>query len=190
MRGQNDDEIGDFVELTRRQPLNVRFIEYMPFDGNVWTDTKMVSYQEMLAAVHARFPEGLERLQVPELGHSFARKPQDCSHATLSRVVAVLSCQFRPREGTVVPSRTIPSARTCSFPLLDCRPEADVLWWQDPSGEVAKNFRVPGFVGTVSFVTSMTKAFCGDCNRLRLMADGNLKVRGLWHRHADARGAL
>ena len=48
---------------------------------------------------------------------------------------------------------------------------------QDPSGEVAKNFRVPGFVGTVSFVTSMTKAFCGDCNRLRLMADGNLKVR-------------
>ena len=49
--------------------------------------------------------------------------------------------------------------------------------WQDPSGEVAKNFRVPGFVGTVSFVTSMTKAFCGDCNRLRLMADGNLKVR-------------
>ncbi len=41
---------------------------------------------------------------------------------------------------------------------------------------MAKNFRVPGFVGTVSFVTSMTKAFCGDCNRLRLMADGNLKV--------------
>lgn len=23
----------------------------------------------------------------------------------------------------------------------------------------------------------MTKAFCGDCNRLRLMADGNLKVK-------------
>ena len=64
MRGQNDDEIADFVELTRRQPLNVRFIEYMPFDGNVWTDTKMVSYQEMLAAVHRRFAEGLERLQV------------------------------------------------------------------------------------------------------------------------------
>lgn len=48
---------------------------------------------------------------------------------------------------------------------------------QDPRGEVAKNFRIPGFQGTVSFVTSMTSAFCGDCNRLRLMADGNLKVR-------------
>ena len=48
---------------------------------------------------------------------------------------------------------------------------------QDPKGEVAKNFRVPGFRGSVSFITSMTKAFCADCNRLRLMADGNLKVK-------------
>ena len=44
---------------------------------------------------------------------------------------------------------------------------------------MAKNFRVKGFAGSVSFVTSMTQAFCGDCNRLRLMADGNLKVRPL-----------
>jgi len=42
---------------------------------------------------------------------------------------------------------------------------------------VAKNFHIPGFKGSVSFITSMTQAFCGDCNRLRLMADGNLKVR-------------
>jgi cyclic pyranopterin phosphate synthase len=35
----------------------------------------------------------------------------------------------------------------------------------DPAGEVAKNYRVPGFVGSVSFITSMTQAFCGDCNR-------------------------
>jgi hypothetical protein len=49
-------------------------------------------------------------------------------------------------------------------------------FWQDPRGEVAKNFRVAGFRGSVSFITSMTKAFCADCNRLRLMADGNLKA--------------
>ena len=46
----------------------------------------------------------------------------------------------------------------------------------DAKGEVAKNFRIPEFVGSVSFITSMTHAFCGDCNRLRLMADGHLKV--------------
>lgn len=30
LRGQNDDEVGDFIELTKHRPLYVRFIEYMP----------------------------------------------------------------------------------------------------------------------------------------------------------------
>ena len=46
----------------------------------------------------------------------------------------------------------------------------------DAPTEVAKNFGIAGHRGTVSFVTSMTQHFCGGCNRLRLMADGNLKV--------------
>lgn len=33
MRGLNEDELLDFVSLTEKQPLDVRFIEYMPFDG-------------------------------------------------------------------------------------------------------------------------------------------------------------
>lgn len=48
MRGLNDDEILDFVELTRDKPINVRFIEFMPFDGNVWNSKKLVSYMEMM----------------------------------------------------------------------------------------------------------------------------------------------
>ena len=64
MRGVNDDEIADFVELTNDRAVNVRFIEYMPFDGNVWSDTKMVTYKQMLAAVQQRFPGGLQRMQV------------------------------------------------------------------------------------------------------------------------------
>eukprot|EP00884_Botryococcus_braunii_P007619 jgi/Botrbrau1/16859/Bobra.150_2s0079.1 len=109
MRGVNDDEIPDFVELTRSRPINVRFIEYMPFDGNVWSDQKMVPYKDMVTAVSRTFSQGLVR-------------------------------------------------------------------FQDPAGEVAKNFQVPGFKGSVSFITSMSQAFCSDCNRLRIMADGNLKV--------------
>lgn len=54
MRGVNDDELIDFVEMTRHAPLNVRFIEYMPFDGNVWSDSKMVSYKEMVQRVQDR----------------------------------------------------------------------------------------------------------------------------------------
>lgn len=51
MRGFNDDEICDFVELTRDKPINIRFIEFMPFDGNVWNVKKLVPYSEMLDTV-------------------------------------------------------------------------------------------------------------------------------------------
>ena len=33
-----------------------------------------------------------------------------------------------------------------------------------------------GFRGSVSFITSMSHSFCSSCNRLRITADGNLKV--------------
>ncbi|KAJ6984309.1 hypothetical protein NC653_022545 [Populus alba x Populus x berolinensis] len=62
MRGFNDDEICDFVELTHNKPINVRFIEFMPFDGNVWNVKKLVPYMEMLHRVRKQFP-GLKRLQ-------------------------------------------------------------------------------------------------------------------------------
>ncbi len=38
-------------------------------------------------------------------------------------------------------------------------------------------WRVPGHTGQLGFITSMSDHFCGTCNRLRITADGNLKVR-------------
>lgn len=46
----------------------------------------------------------------------------------------------------------------------------------DAPNETAKSYRLPGHAGTVSFITSMTEHFCSSCNRLRITADGNLKV--------------
>ncbi|CAK7225842.1 hypothetical protein SBRCBS47491_006026 [Sporothrix bragantina] len=56
MRGLNEREIGDFVALTRDNDLEVRFIEYMPFDGNRWSTDKMVSFNEMLERIGAQYP--------------------------------------------------------------------------------------------------------------------------------------
>ncbi|EZF78469.1 molybdenum cofactor biosynthesis protein A [Trichophyton soudanense CBS 452.61] len=61
MRGINDREILPFVELGRDKVLEVRFIEYMPFDGNKWSKGKMFSYQEMLDAIKAKYP-GFEKV--------------------------------------------------------------------------------------------------------------------------------
>ncbi|KAG0646700.1 Molybdenum cofactor biosynthesis C [Hyphodiscus hymeniophilus] len=108
MRGMNEQEILPFVELGREQDLEVRFIEYMPFDGNKWSQGKMLSYQEMLDIIRAKYPE-------------------------LRKV-------------------------------------------QDHKNDTSKTYEVPGFVGRMGFITSMTHNFCGTCNRLRITSDGNLKV--------------
>ncbi|KAG9462571.1 hypothetical protein GDO78_013843 [Eleutherodactylus coqui] len=108
MRGLNEDELLDFVALTEKQPLEVRFIEYMPFDGNKWNFKKMVSYQEMLDTIRQKWPE-LE---------------------------------------------TVPTE----------------------IASTSKAYKVPGFQGQIGFITSMSDHFCGSCNRLRITADGNLKV--------------
>ncbi|XP_030051638.1 molybdenum cofactor biosynthesis protein 1 isoform X2 [Microcaecilia unicolor] len=108
MRGLNEDELLDFVELTQKQPLEIRFIEYMPFDGNKWNFRKMVSFREMLDTIKQRWPD-LEKL---------------------------------PSE----------------------------------SSSTSKDYKVPNFQGQIGFITSMSEHFCGSCNRLRITADGNLKV--------------
>lgn len=153
MRGFNEDEVVDFVELTRDQNIEVRFIEYMPFSGesqsglslsfacsrcspplplvgNKWSHGKMYSYHDMLETIRAKYPD-------------FAKV-------------------------------------------------------EDDPNDTSKGWRVPGFTGKVGFITSMvgedfflpcacikaelpglllqTEHFCGTCNRLRITADGNLKV--------------
>jgi len=57
MRGLNDREILPFVELTRDKDVEVRFIEYMPFGGNKWSEGKMFSYQEMLDRIRSEHPD-------------------------------------------------------------------------------------------------------------------------------------
>lgn len=55
MRGLNEDEYIDFVRLTEKQDLHIRFIEFMPFDGNSWNWEKVFSYKEILALIGKEF---------------------------------------------------------------------------------------------------------------------------------------
>jgi len=41
--------------------------------------------------------------------------------------------------------------------------------------ETAKKFSVPGHKGTFAVISTMSAPFCGDCNRMRLTADGKMK---------------
>ena len=56
--------------------------------------------------------------------------------------------------------------------VLDTLPEA-VAVPQD--GGVARLYRLPGAKGNIGLISPVSAHFCGECNRLRLTADGKLK---------------
>jgi len=69
MKNLNDDEIGPFCELAKSHPIEVRFLEYMPFDGNEWSKKKVCSVEDVEARLHA---EGVTRI-APDSIHDVAK---------------------------------------------------------------------------------------------------------------------
>ncbi len=57
IRGTNEDEIIDFIKWTKKTPIHIRFIEFMPFDGNKWNWDKKVSFNEIIEQVTSYFGE-------------------------------------------------------------------------------------------------------------------------------------
>ncbi|KAF1746864.1 hypothetical protein GCK72_023322 [Caenorhabditis remanei] len=109
IRHQNENEIVDFVNLTRDRNLDVRFIEFMPFGGNEFKNDQFFGYREMLNLIVEKFGE-------------------------------------------------------------------DVIRLSDSPNDTTKAYKIEGYQGQFGFITSMTDHFCNTCNRLRITADGNLKV--------------
>lgn len=54
----------------------------------------------------------------------------------------------------------------------------------------AKYYRLPQARGTFGFITPVSDHFCGECNRLRLTADGKLRPCLLSNREIDVKTAL
>jgi len=121
MAGVNDGEINDFIRLTKAMPLHVRFIEFMPFSGNQWSNEKVITAAEML----------------------------------------VSACQ-----------------------------EFDVVKLLDEPHATAKKFKAVGHTGTFAFITTMSDQFCGECNRMRLTADGKMKNCLFGKEETDLLGTL
>ena len=63
IKGINDDEILDFIEFTKSNSVIVRFIEFMPFDGNQWNREKTVSYEEIMKNISSVYkPQKILRI--------------------------------------------------------------------------------------------------------------------------------
>ena len=122
MRDRNDDEIEAFAELTRKQPIFVRFIELMPVHENL----------EIAAGAYISATEILDRIRAAE--------PRG----------------LLPVEG--------------------------------PGGNgPARYFAFPGAQGAVGVISPLSHDYCETCNRVRLSADGNLRLCLFGEHHLDLR---
>jgi molybdenum cofactor biosynthesis enzyme MoaA len=134
MKGFNDMELRNFIVLSKDLPLDIRFIEWMPFNDNGWCANRFLSYQSMLQRITSdNYTVG-------------AGQEDDLTTTTLL-----------PQSQYIPP---IPLER-----MADSSPNDTTKW-----------FSVPGHLGRVGFITSMSEHFCSTCNRIRLTADGRIKV--------------
>lgn len=63
MKGINDDEVLDFVQFTKENPVHFRFIEFMPFNGNKWDWSKGLSYKEMMHIIESGYVNKVLKLE-------------------------------------------------------------------------------------------------------------------------------
>ncbi len=55
IKNTNDDELFDFIKFFIETNINIRFIEYMPFSGNEWDDSKFISCGEIRSMIESKY---------------------------------------------------------------------------------------------------------------------------------------
>lgn len=90
MKGFNDDEIGDFVELTRDKPIDVRFIELMPIgEGAGLARDSFISFDDICQSI-----DGLESMGQTDGVAEMYRLPGAAGRVGFIRTI---SCGFCDR---------------------------------------------------------------------------------------------
>ncbi len=80
--------------------------------------------------------------------------------------------EFMPFDGNHWNSKKVVTAQQ----MLDLvETEYDMVKLKDEPHATAKKYKAIGHEGTFAFITTMSEHFCGDCNRMRLTADGKMK---------------
>ena len=96
----------------------------------------------------------------------------------------------------VMPMRQNPGKQASQYvstATIRGRLEAIAPWTPVDTGPLAgpaAEFRYPGAVGSVGFITPLSHTFCGACNRVRLTTTGKLRLCLFGESGCDLRGPL
>ncbi|CAA9994495.1 unnamed protein product [Nesidiocoris tenuis] len=107
---------------------------------------------------------------------------------TRDRNVDVRFIEYMPFTGNKWDTEKMISFKEMMSAIQERYPDVTPL--DNHPNDTSKAFKIPGYEGQIGFITSMTQHFCGSCNRLRLMADGSLKVCLFGNSEISLRDAL
>ena len=90
MKGINEHAITDFIEWTKDFPLQVRFIEFMPFKGNGWHQTTVFSYNDMLQLISEKY----EYRKLQDSENATAQTYQATGHTGTFGFISTITAPF------------------------------------------------------------------------------------------------
>lgn len=90
VKGLNDHELLDFIEWTKHYPIHIRFIEFMPFDGNKWNSDKLVTWQQILQTIGT----GYEIKEAENSPNDTSKNYQIKDHLGSFAVISTMSAPF------------------------------------------------------------------------------------------------
>ncbi len=90
MKGINEHAILDFIEWTRNYPLDIRFIEFMPFSGNAWQRDKVFSYADMLELIEKKYTF----VKLEDAANDTAKKYKVSNHAGTFAFITTITEPF------------------------------------------------------------------------------------------------
>jgi cyclic pyranopterin phosphate synthase len=90
MKGLNENEINDFIAWTKDTPLQIRFIEFMPFAGNRWTSNKVFTLDQILETIKTKF----EIIPLKNAGNDTAKNFKVKDFAGSFAVISTMSQPF------------------------------------------------------------------------------------------------
>ena len=133
--------------------------------------TRNGSLDAFRAGLDAAFEAGFEKIKINSvlIGGFNDDEIEDLARLTMEYPVDMRFIELMPMydSGDFGIDAYVPYSR-----VLEKLPEA-VPVPQD--GGVAKLYRLPGAKGNIGLISPVSAHFCGECNRLRLTADGKLK---------------
>ena len=159
LQGVNDDELRDLALLARDHPWSVRFIELMPIGPGAdlpCLPAKAVldAVPELVAASGGKAESGTPGTAIPKTSPA-CRTQQSGGLLWISLLLRRLCCRnWHPQAGG-------PASRPVEG---------------FPPNQVSRIYTAPGWAGSVGLIAPMSDCFCAACNRLRLTADGRLKL--------------